>query len=112
MPATTVLHMKKGAGTQSFLTLLVPMRAGSASPIKSVQPQAPDSATVIFNDGRSLSIVTDPDPKGGIEVVETLPNRGAGRHVKVAAATGLRNTEGINIFSGKVYAASEPMTDK
>lgn len=86
MPATTVLHTKKGSGVQNFLTLLVPMRAGTASPIKSVQSQGPDSATVTFNDGRSFRIAAGPAPADGIEVTETLPTGGAGRHIKVAAA--------------------------
>jgi len=70
VPATTVLHTKKGAGIQSFLTLLVPMRSGAVSPIKSVTPVAPDSATVTLNDGRVFSIVADPDPSGSIKAVE------------------------------------------
>ena len=70
LPATTVVHTKRGSGTQSFLTLLVPIRSGNTSPVKSVKPEAPDSATVTFSNGRVISIVADPDPKGGIEVVE------------------------------------------
>jgi hypothetical protein len=85
--ATTVVHTKKGSGIQNFLTLLVPMRNGSEAPVKSVEPQAPDSATVTFNDGHVFSIGADPDPNGGIEVVETLPGGKAGRHVKIAAAS-------------------------
>jgi hypothetical protein len=86
-PATTVLHTLHGSGVQNFLTLLVPIQAGKSFPIQSVKPAAGDSATVTFNDGRILSIVTDPDPKGGIEVTETLANGGIGRHVKVPVAT-------------------------
>jgi hypothetical protein len=85
-PATTVLHTWHGSGVENFLTLLVPIQAGSSSPIQSVKPTDPDSATVTFNDGRILSIVADPDPNGGIEVTETLANGTVGRHVKVAAA--------------------------
>lgn len=81
IPATTVLHTKKGTGTQNFLTLLFPIQKGATSPVTSVKTEGPDSATVTFNDGRVVSIVADPDPKGGIEVTE--PNH----DVKVAAAS-------------------------
>jgi hypothetical protein len=86
IPATTVTQTRKGSGPQSFLTLLVPIHPGAASPVKSVVPGAPESATVTFTDGRVFSITADPDPNGGIEVAETLPNGSPGRHVKVAAA--------------------------
>jgi hypothetical protein len=86
IPATTVVHTKKGIGSQSFLTLLVPINSGNSSPIKSVEPKAPDSATVTFDNGHVFSIVADPDPNGGIEVVETLPNGNIGCHVKSGAA--------------------------
>jgi hypothetical protein len=85
--ATTVLQTKRGTGPQSFLTLLLPMRAGSSSPVKSVRPSEPDSAIVTLNDGRSFAIVADPEPNGGIEVTETLSNSAIGRHVKISAAT-------------------------
>jgi hypothetical protein len=87
VPATTVTQTRKGSGPQSFLTLFVPIRAGAVSPIKSVVPKAPDSATVTYTDGRVFSVTADPDPNGGIEVVETLPNGGSGRHIKVVATT-------------------------
>ncbi len=87
MPATTVLHTKKGSGPQSFLTLLVPMRAGENSPIKSVKPQGPDSATIAFYDGHIFFIAADAAPSGSIEVTETLPDGSPGRHVKVSAAS-------------------------
>ena len=84
--ATTVVHTKKGSGAQNFLTLLVPIPKGKVSPIKLVEPKGPDSATVTFANGNVFFIEADPDPHGGIEVTETLPNGQVGRHVKIAAA--------------------------
>jgi hypothetical protein len=86
VPATTVLHTKEGSGSQNFLTLLIPLRPGNSSPLGSVQSTGPDSALVTFSDGRTLEVDADPDPSGGMEVVETLPNGSVGRHVKVASA--------------------------
>lgn len=86
LPATTVVHTKAGPGTQNFLTVLVPTSPGSASPVKKTETKGPDSATMTYADGTTFSIVVDPDPKGGMEVTETLPNGNTGRHVNVAAA--------------------------
>jgi Heparinase II/III N-terminus/Heparinase II/III-like protein len=86
IPATTIVQTKEGPGVQNFVTLLVPILSGTASPVKSVASKGSGSATVSYNDGRIFSIVADPDPKGGMEVTETLPNGNVGRHVKVAAA--------------------------
>ena len=86
IPATTVVHTKSGAGQQNFLTLLAPIPAGGASPVKQVDAKGPDTATVTFNDGRVISILADPDPNGGIEVTEALPDGKPGRHIKVPAA--------------------------
>jgi hypothetical protein len=87
VPATTILHTKAGVGPQSFLTLFVPLRAGSTSPIKSVKVTSPGSTIVVFSDGRSFTIITDSKPNGGIEVVETLANGSLGRHVTIAMAS-------------------------
>lgn len=85
IPATTVIHTKKGTGVQNFLTLFVPITAGNASPIKSVEKNTSGAATVTFNDGHVFSITADPDPAKGIEVMETLPDGKEGRQVKVPA---------------------------
>ncbi|HEY0256765.1 MAG TPA: heparinase II/III family protein, partial [Candidatus Methylacidiphilales bacterium] len=86
MPATTVVHTWHGAGVENFLTVLVPIPAGSPSPIKSAKATDTGSATVTFNDGRIFSIVASPDPSGSVEVTETLANGNVGRHVAIAAA--------------------------
>ena len=80
VPATTVVHSKKGSGPQTFLTLLIPIGSGNSSPVKSITPIAPASAAVKFNDGHVLSIVVDPKPNGGIEAI------GPVTHVKIPAA--------------------------
>jgi hypothetical protein len=80
--ATTVLQTIKGSGVQSFLTLLVPMRAGTSAPVTRVESSSPGNATVSFSDGRKLEIAVDPDPAGGIEATETLANGSPGPHVQ------------------------------
>jgi len=84
VPATTVVHTKRGGGAKSFLTLLLPLRAGSASPVGSVQATGADSAVVSFTDGRKLRVQADADPAGGMEVTETLAGGTPGRHVRIA----------------------------
>jgi len=81
-PATTVLHTRKGAGTQPLLTLLVPMRKGAANPVKSVQATGPTAADVVLSDGRKLHIEADADPTGGVRLTETLADGRSGRAVQ------------------------------
>ena len=81
--ATTVLQTRRGAGVQTFLTLLVPVQAGSArSMIQNVHETGGGAAQVTFTDGRKLIIVAGVDPAGGIEATETLADGKPGRHVK------------------------------
>jgi len=68
IPATTLLHTRKGTGVQNFLTLFVPMKPGSPDPVISVKPTGPGAASVTLADGRQLAITADPDPSGGITV--------------------------------------------
>jgi hypothetical protein len=85
LPATTVLHTWKGPGTENFLTLLLPLPSGAENPVTSVDSTGDDGAIVTLNDGRKLAITASTDPSGGMEVVETLSNGAAGRHIKIAA---------------------------
>lgn len=80
--ATSVLQTRQGTGVQTFLTLLVPIPSGATDPVKSVVSNGPGTATVTFNDGRTLAITADADPTGGIEATELLANGSPGRHVK------------------------------
>jgi len=82
VPATTVLHTKKGTGVQQFLTLFIPLKAGDPEPIKKVEVKNETSALVTLADGRTLTITADPDAAGDIEVVETLSGGAPGRLVK------------------------------
>jgi hypothetical protein len=86
IPATTVLQTREGTGVQRFLTLLVPMRAGSPDPIQKVTTTGPNAAEVTFTDGRKLVVQADTNPAGGIEATETLADGSAGRHVKAGTA--------------------------
>lgn len=80
--AMTVLQTRQGIGVQTFLTLLLPIPAGTSDPVRNVSSSGPGTATVTFNDGRTLAITADADPAGGIEATETLANGSPGRHVR------------------------------
>ncbi|MFP4058421.1 MAG: alginate lyase family protein [Candidatus Brocadiia bacterium] len=85
-PATTVLHTRKGAGRAHFLTLLVPLRAGQANPVTQVEARGATAAEVAFADGRRLLLRAQPEPGGGIQAAETLPDGTEGRRVEAGAA--------------------------
>jgi hypothetical protein len=58
VPATTVLHTRKGKGVQTFVTVLLPVKAGDRKQVKSVRRTA-DGVHVQFTDGKGdLSIAT------------------------------------------------------
>jgi hypothetical protein len=84
--ATTVLQTRQGAGVQTFLTLLLPLPAGTSDPVKKVESTGPGAAKVTFNDGRTLAITADADPAGGIEATETKADGSPGRHVRAGFA--------------------------
>jgi hypothetical protein len=81
IPSTTVLHIRKGEGVQSFLTLFIPIQTGAPEPVKSVTPSGDNGAVVVLADGRSLAISASKAPMDAVEVTETLANGDAGRHV-------------------------------
>ncbi len=58
-PITTVLHTVKGSGVKQLLTLLIPLKPGEKSPIRSVSGTNPIEVT--FNDGRRIQINNAPD---------------------------------------------------
>jgi hypothetical protein len=73
LPATTVIHLRKGEGKQQFLTLLLPLRPGENNPVSSVI--AGDPAIVTLADKREFTISTN----DGITIAERLPDGSAGR---------------------------------
>jgi hypothetical protein len=73
LPATTVVHLRKGAGPQQFLTLLLPLRPGQTNPVMNIVPGEPTLITLV--DGHKLLIST----KNGLSVEERLPNGTPGR---------------------------------
>ena len=79
VPATTVLHTRRGAGVQRFLTLLVPIKPGAASPIRQVRATGAGSAEVLLSDGGRL-LVTD-GPQGSLSVTELRADGKPGRKV-------------------------------
>jgi hypothetical protein len=84
VPATTLLHTRKGTGVQSFLTLFLALKCGSPNPVTNVKATGAGAALVTLADGRQLAIIADSNPSGGMEITETLPEGTTGRHVKVA----------------------------
>lgn len=76
VPATTVLHTRRAAGAQRFLTLLAPMRAGQPSPIQSasVAPGAGGSiVSVKWRDGRSTLIEVPDDAEKPLALLPLAP---------------------------------------
>ena len=67
-PATTLQHLKSGPGTVQFVTLLLPLAAGQACPVRAVRASANGSITVSFTDGRTLTVLADPDPSEDLHV--------------------------------------------
>lgn len=80
-PATTVVHARSGEGPQTFLTLLVPLRAGEADPVRTVRPLDAESAEVTLADGRTWRVKASADPSGAVEFVERLADGSEGRTV-------------------------------
>lgn len=61
-PASTVLHTRSGTGTQSFFTLLLPIRPNQTSLLLSVQSTGPNTFLLILKDGRRVTLEANPDP--------------------------------------------------
>ena len=85
LPATTVLHTIHGTGVQTFLTLLLPLKADAKSPMTAVTHLSGGVTLVSFDDGRKMSINADANPSGRIDISETLTNGQPGRHISVTA---------------------------
>ncbi|EIP98319.1 Heparinase II/III-like protein [Opitutaceae bacterium TAV1] len=74
VPATTVTHTRRGSSRQSFLTLLLPLRAdaGPGNPIiKTIEPAGGAAVRVTLADGRILSLASGADPDTPVTVSET-----------------------------------------
>jgi hypothetical protein len=79
VPCTTVTHTRSGAGTNQFLTLLMPLAAGSTNPVAQVVATGATSADVLLRDGRTLKVYADPNPARGLRLVEILAGGGTNR---------------------------------
>ncbi len=78
VPATTVLHTRRGAGEQRFLTLLLPLKAGQKNPVKTVEALSPTSAKITLTDGRTFTVSDTPG-----EGVRFTESGGSARRVAV-----------------------------
>ena len=84
IPSTTLMHTRKGVGTQRFLTLLLPLKVGQKNPLTLLKA-ADQSAEVQLADGRHFFIsMTD---NGGIIAREILPDGREGCTVKGGPAS-------------------------
>jgi len=70
-PALTVRHTKSGAGTQRFVTLLLPLSAGEKNPISDVRSDGARLWRVLFTSGRQLQVEIGRGDTRGIRVVDT-----------------------------------------
>lgn len=70
VPCTTVTHTRSGAGTNQFLTLLLPLAPGETNPVAQVTATGATSADVLLRDGRTLRVSADPNPARGLRLVE------------------------------------------
>lgn len=66
VPATTVLHTRGGAGVQSFLTLLYPLRPGEPNPVSSVIPLNETDTRIKLANGGSFLVHVPAAPMGRI----------------------------------------------
>lgn len=64
VPATTVLHQRSGTGTQTFVTLLLPLRTGETNPVVSVTAVSANDYEVELTGGQTLSIHVPASPRG------------------------------------------------
>jgi len=104
-PATTLVHTRSGAGPQTMLTLLAPLRVGQASPILKVEPGADGrSSTVFLTSGAILWISCAGEQ--GIEVRETLPG-GAGAPGRIAQPEPLSTANDEGPATSEVQALEE-----
>jgi len=62
-PAVTVSHTRSGKGTQTFLTLLQPVRKANSATIRSVTRSGSKAVKVEFSDGRTLTVTVPEDPQ-------------------------------------------------
>jgi hypothetical protein len=79
VPATTVLHTRRGAGTQVLFTLLLPLRPGATNPVASVRCVGDRRVEVAMADGRAFAFHAGGGPSDMIRVSETLADGSAGR---------------------------------
>ncbi len=70
LPATSVLHVRKGKGVQQFLTLLQPLKPGASSSVTSVRTVGANAVEIVFADGRTVRVDASADPSGAITVQE------------------------------------------
>jgi hypothetical protein len=74
-PALTVRHTKSGAGTQRFVTLLLPLSAEEKNPISEVRPDGDRLWRVHFTTGRQLQVEIGRGDARGFRVVDTGVSR-------------------------------------
>lgn len=69
-PATTLQHIRAGRGTVEFITLLLPLRHGESSRLKSARALSDSSFELDLTDGRQLLLDVPPDPTQRITMLD------------------------------------------
>lgn len=103
-PATTVTHTQSGTGTQHFLTLLMPLRAGESNPVTAVVNTGATSARVELADGRKLLVSADANSARGLKLSEILADNTTNR-----VAGGGFTPPTISAIANQVTAPSTPV---
>lgn len=76
LPATTLLHTRRGSGEQTFITLLLPLPKDAnpaVNPVTGVEHLSPVVSRVTFADGRLLTIDTGAASDAPLTVSESRP---------------------------------------
>jgi hypothetical protein len=89
-PAHLLRYRIHGAGEQMRATLLLPLKAGEANPVRRVVAGNDREYIVFLNDGRSISVSIDQNDDGLIRMKE---DDGRGRSVTAGASPGSIPTE-------------------
>jgi hypothetical protein len=71
VPCTTLLHTRKGRGSQTFLTLFQPLKGGETSRIVSSESTDAKTTWIGLSDGRRWKLVVEADPLSEIRFEET-----------------------------------------
>jgi len=73
-PATTVQHIRTDAGPVQFATLLLPLRPGETTRLKSAHATGASTYELVLADGRRLQLEIPPDPALKLAIIQCSPS--------------------------------------